>query len=305
MPSRSISRLMLDSTRIFLPSDVDNNTDDPGVTARTTITHWLLDSDPSIRWQVLRDLTGASAEEVARERAKIPTKGWGAQLLALQRRDGLWAYGEELPDWIFATKQVLHLLHDMGLDPANDAAQRAIARVRDNVRWQGVLPEDAEWHGKPFFAGEVEACINGSVVTIGSYFGMDVQPIVDRLLGEQLDDGGWNCEAMRGSTRGSFNTTLSVLEALLEHRHATGGSDAVTAAIGRGQAYLLERCLFRRLSTLEIADPDFTRFSFPPCYHYDVLRGLDHLRAAGVAPDERMAEAVAIVQAKLASRRRG
>ena len=259
---------------------------------------WLLESDPSIGWQVMRDLTEAPADEIAAKRAKVANHGWGAQLLGLQRSDGHWADGGSIADWIFATKQTLHLLRDMGLDPESGAARRAVGLVRDNVTWLGVLPDDAAWHGKPFFAGEVEPCLNGSVATIGSYFGVDVRPIIDRLLGEQLDDGGWNCEAMRGSTRGSFNTTIAVLEALLDHERATGGSGDVTAALGRGRAYLLTRRLFRRLSTGEPAHPTFTRLGFPACYHYDVLRGLDHLRVAGVVPDDRMADAIAIVESK-------
>jgi hypothetical protein len=141
------------------------------------------------------------------------------------------------------------------------------------------------------------------VAASGAYFGQDVQGLVDRLLGEQLADGGWNCEAP-GSTRSSFNTTICVLEALLEHERAGGGSPAVTAARLRGQEYLLERHLCRRRSTGELIERDrkggaaWTRFAFPTWWHYDVLRGLDYLRRAGVAPDARVAEAVDLVAAK-------
>jgi len=148
------------------------------------------------------------------------------------------------------------------------------------------------------FAGEVEPCINGRVVELGSYFGVDVTGIAARLLGEQMADGGWNCEQENGSTRGSFHTTINVLEGLLEHARATGGSAEVTAALERGQEYLLERRLLRRLSSGELIDPAFTRFSFPTGWHYDALRGLDHLRAAGVTPDARVAEAIDLVRSK-------
>jgi hypothetical protein len=161
-----------------------------------------------------------------------------------------------------------------------------------------VLPQDAAWHGKPLFAGEVEPCINGRVVVVGSYFGEDVQGIVDRLLGEQMSDGGWNCEQEHGSTRGSFHTTICVLEGLLEHERATGGSPSVTAACERGQAYLLKRGMLRRLSTGEVINPAWTQFSFPTGYHYDVLRGLEYLRSAGVTPDARVAEATNLVASK-------
>jgi hypothetical protein len=152
--------------------------------------------------------------------------------------------------------------------------------------------------------GEVEPCINGQVAASGAYFGQDVQRIVDRLLGEQLPDGGWNCEAESGSTRSSFNTTICVLEALLEYELAGGSRAAVTEARLRGQEYLLERRLFRRLSTGEVIERDrkgdtaWTRFAFPTWWHYDVLRGLEYLRRAGATPDERVAEAIELVASK-------
>ena len=155
-----------------------------------------------------------------------------------------------------------------------------------------------------FFAGEVEPCINGQVGAVGAYFGQDVRGIVDRLVAEQLSDGGWNCEAANGSTRSSFNTTICVLEALLEHELRVGHSPKVTATRVRGQEYLLERRLFRRRSTGEVIERDrkggaaWTRFAFPTWWHYDALRGLEYLRRAGVAPDERVAEAIDLVASK-------
>ena len=262
----------------------------------SSVIQWLLDSDPSIRWQAMRDLTGASNAEVAAERAKVATEGWGAKLLAGQVADGYWGAGTSNPEWV--TLQTLLLLRDMGLDPTSEEAQRAVARVHESVTWQGILPQDAAWHGKPLFAGEVEPCINGRVVAVGAYFGQDVQGIVDRLLGEQMTDGGWNCEQERGSTRGSFHTTICVLEGLLEYERATGGSPAVTAARERGQEFLLERRMLRRLSTGRVIDPAWTQFSFPTGYYYDVLRGLEYLRSAGITRDARMAEAIDVVASK-------
>ncbi len=263
---------------------------------KESVIQWLLDSDPSIRWQVMRDLTYARDEEVAAERAKVTTEGWGVQLLTSQGADGYWGTDNSNPEWV--TLRTLLLLRDMGLDPTSEEARRAVTRVRDNVTWRGVLPQDAAWHGRPLFAGEVEPCINGRVVAVGSYFGEDVQSIVDRLLGEQMSDGGWNCEQENGSTRGSFHTTICVLEGLLEYEQARGSSPAVTAARERGQGYLLERRLLRRLSTGEMIDSAWTQFSFQTGYHYDVLRGLQYLRKAGITPDARMAEAIDIVASK-------
>jgi len=262
---------------------------------------WLLDSDPSIRWQVMRDLTDAPAHEVAAERARVATEGWGARLLALQGADGRWGGAAWNRGWS-STMHVLCLLRDLGLDPASAQAQRAVGLVRDRVTWQGSGPPECD--GNRFFEGEVEPCINGQVAAAGAYFGQDVRGIVDRLLGEQLSDGGWNCEAPSGSTRSSFNTTICVLEALLEHQRATGGSPEVTEARLRGQEYLLERRLFRRRSTGEVIERDrkggasWTCFAFPNWWHYDVLRGLELLRSAGVMPDDRVAEAIELVASK-------
>ena len=189
-----------------------------------TVVDWQLDSDPSVRWQVMRDLTDAPAEQVAAERARVATEGAGAQLLALQAADGRWGGAAWNRGWD-STMHVLTLLREMGLDPASTEARRAVGLVRDRVTWPG-----GEWDGNPFFAGEVEPCINGQVATAGAYFGQDVQRIIDRLLGEQLSDGGWNCEAPHGSTRSSFNTTICVLDALLEYELAGGRSAEVTEA---------------------------------------------------------------------------
>ncbi len=253
---------------------------------------WLLDADPAIRWQAMRDLTDAPADEVAEERARVATVGWGARLLALRRADGLWDIGK--PDVEWPTLIALLMLRDMGLDPSSDEAREAIGLARD-LTWHNPW---GEWNGQPVFTGEVEPCINGRVVTVGAYFGLDMAGVVERLLGEQMADGGWNCEQENGSTRGSFDTTIDVLEGLLEHERANGGSVEVRAARERGQDYLLERRMLRRLSTGELINPEYSLFSFPTGYHYDALRGLEHLRAADVTPDARVAEAIELVWSK-------
>ena len=261
---------------------------------------WLLDCDPAIRWQVLRDLADAPPAVVAAQRARIAHEGWGARLLALRDDDGQWAGGACFPGpgrrtqtagqpWT-STLHTLELLREFGLDPSSRKAIDAIAKVRDNCRW--------EYAGEPFFDGEVEPCINGRTVALGAYFGQNVEPLVRRLLGEQLTDGGWNCEAENGSTRSSFATTLCVLDGLLEHERAAGATEAVSAARRRAEEYLLERRLFRRLSTGKVVNPAWLEFSFPTRWHYDVLRALDYFRAAGGPPDTRIDEAVDLVRSK-------
>ena len=275
----------------------------------SSVIEWLLDSDPAIRWQTMRDFSDASDEEVAAERAKVATEGWGARLLALQAADGSWAGAAWNTGWD-STMHVLSLLRELGLDPKSEGARRAVGLVRDHVGWRG-WDWDGTWRGwdfdgNPFFAGEVEPCINGQVVASGAYFHQDAQSerIIGRLLAEQLPDGGWNCEAANGSTRSSFNTTICVLEGLLEYELANGNSTGVTEARLRGQEYLLERRLFRRRSTGAVIERDrkgdaaWTRFAFPTWWHYDVLRGLEYLRSAGVTPDARVAEAIELVASK-------
>jgi hypothetical protein len=263
---------------------------------------WLLESDPAIRWQVLRDLVHAPAEAVAAERARLAVEGWSARLLALQGEDGQWAGGACFParelyhsvkhrgqPWI-STLPTLQLLHDFGIDPSSERVRRAVALVREHCRW--------EHAGQPFFSGEVEPCINGRTVTLGVYFKLDVEGIVGRLLAEQLEDGGWNCEAENGSVRSSFATTINVLEGLLAHERATGGSAESIAARRRGEEYLLERKLFRRKSTGEVVNPAWLQFSFPTRWQYDVLRALDYFRSAGDAPDSRVDEAISLLRSK-------
>lgn len=262
---------------------------------------WLLESDPGVRWQALRDLTDSPGEAVAAERARVASEGLGARLLALQAPDGRWGGAAWNRGWD-STMHVLTLLREMGLDPASGPAQHAVRLVRERVTWRGCGPPEAD--ANSFFAGETEPCINGQVAAAGAYFGVDVGGLVDRLLGEQLADGGWNCDAPERSSRSSFNTTICVLEALLEYERAGRATPAVTAARLRGQEYLLDRRLFRRQSTGEPIERDrkgggdFTRLAFPTWWHYDVLRGLDYLRHAGVPPDDRILDAVNLVASK-------
>jgi hypothetical protein len=258
---------------------------------------WLLDSDPSIRWQVKRDLTHEPDEVVAAERSRVAVEGWGARLLSLQEPDGNWGGGA----WVFqswaSTLETLMMLRELGLDPASSQAKKAIGQVRDTSDW-------GPHHGhSPFFEGEVEPCINGRVLACGAYFGEASDRLVDRLLSAQLQDGGWNCDAPP-SKRSSFNSTVCVLEGLLEHEKAKGPTAAVKDARLRGQEYLLERKLFRSLSTGKVIERDrkghgdWREFSFPTRWHYDVLWGLDYLRKAGARIDERAAEAISLVAGK-------
>jgi hypothetical protein len=273
--------------------------DDPVIT-------WLLDSDPALRWQVLRDLLDAPDPVWRAEQARVATSGWGAELLSRQDPDGQWAGGAFVPagftaaDWQAegqpwtATCFALDQLREFGLDPDSAPARRTIALVAANSRWDHAR--------QPYFDGEVEECINGRLVAHGSWFGVDLSPVIARLVAEQQPDGGWNCERANGSARSSFHSTINVLEGLLEFERATGGTPESRVARQAGAEFLLRRGLFRRLATGEPADPAFLDLLHPERWRYTVLRALDHFRAAGVLtgapPDPRLADAIAHVTSR-------
>jgi hypothetical protein len=256
---------------------------------------WLLDSDPAIRWQVMRDLTDQAPGAIAAERARVATEGWGAQLLALQTRAGDWGSGprgwrDDLPEadrGMLVALYTLAVLKDLGLDPASKQARKMIDRVDKRLVFQRL-------NNRPFLQGETEPCINGRILGIGSYFKEPNHALADQLVSEQLEDGGWNCEAPK-SRRSSFHTTICVLEGLLDYERAGRTSPAVTKARKRAENYLLERRMFRSLRTGEVIDKRWLRFSFPTFWRYDVLRGLDYLRDAGIKPDSRVNDAIEIV----------
>ncbi len=277
-----------------------------GIADSGSVIDWLLNSDPSVRWQVMRDLLGVSESEWRAERAKVEAEGWGARLLSYEDEDGQWAGGAFAPsDFDFseweevgqpwtATTFSLSQLREFGLDPSSDRAKRAVELIGANSRW--------EHDGQPYWEGEVEECINGRVAADGAYFGVDVSSITDRLVSERLDDGGWNCERANGSVRSSFATTINVLEGLLEYERATGGTPESRDARKSGEEFLLERKLFRRLSTGEPADEQYLSFLHPNRWHYDVLRALDYFRSAAAltsaAADPRLGEAVDHVRSR-------
>jgi len=202
-------------------------------------TDWLLDSEPAIRWQAMRDLTDASPATISEERARVPREGIGAGILACQGPDGSW-HRADASDWL-PNLFTMQLLRAAGVDPADPAVASAVSRLEAGFRWA------EEFGAKPFFEGEVEPCINGGALALGAYFGRPSGNLARRLASEQLDDGGWNCEAPK-STRSSFHTTICVLEGLLEYERAArstlGSAPEITAARKRGGEYFLKRRCF-------------------------------------------------------------
>jgi hypothetical protein len=235
----------------------------------------------------MRDLTGESPEAIAAERSRVATQGWGAHLLARQSPDGSWPGGQ----WDLVTLWSLIVLKDLGLDPASSQAQQMIHRIERGLFFKPL-------NNRPYLHGETEPCINGRILGIGAWFKKPNDALAQQLLDEQLEDGGWNCEAPK-SRRSSFHTTICVLEGLLEYERAkpidSSTLPAITAARHRAENYLLDRHMFRSLRTGEIISKRWLRFAYPTHWHYDILRGLDYLRAAGIKPDTRVAEAIEVV----------
>jgi hypothetical protein len=260
---------------------------------------WLLEGDPAIRWQALQDLHGAAKRTVRREQGRVATEGWGARLLELQDPDGRWARGIYNPKWTSTTYTML-LLRSFGLAPRHPQALRACQVLLDTGFWQD--------GGINFYAKQYqssETCISSMVLAILCWFQFD-DPRVDRLaehvMAQQMADGGWNCRATPGyggATHGSFHTTISALEGLLEYqRFRSDKAGAACPAQARGREFLLVHRLFRSHRTGEVVKAIMTRLSFPPHWRYDILRGLDYFRSSGAARDERLAGAIGLLEKK-------
>ena len=257
------------------------------------ILEWLLDGDPAIRWQALRDLASAPAQTVTAEQERVGMEGWGARLLAQQDADGRWGGGLYTPKWISTTYTLL-MLRGLGLPPRHPAALRGLEQImaggdfsRGGINlWRTVKYSDL--------------CVDAMVLALLEYFqyaDLRAAGLVEHLLDHQFADGGWNCEWYRGATHSSFHTTLSVLEALLETRlaHAAAGLDE---AARRGEQFLLEHRLFRSHRSGAVVDPKMLRCSYPPRWRYDILRALDYFQAAGAPYDERMNDALDVLARK-------
>jgi hypothetical protein len=268
---------------------------------------WLLASDPALRWQVERDLLGAPREVWESTRARVATEGFGARLLAQQDVDGQWAGGSFFPaDFEFggpepsdggqpwtATTWTLNSLREWGLDPTVLQERRTVELLDEHSRW--------DYNDLPYWSGEVDCCINAWTVANGVWLGADIAGIIDWILEHQLPDGGWNCEWIEGSRRSSYHSTLNSLKGLLAYDAATGGSDGTHAARRSGQEYLLQRGLFRRLSTGEPVGAWVEQFAYPFRWTYNVLNAAEYFRQAAlldrVRPDPRMTEAIEMIRA--------
>lgn len=252
---------------------------------------WLIAGDPAIRWQVERDLLELPLADWSKTRMRVADEGWGRKILDLQDPGDTWGQGLYTPKWT-STNYTLLLLRRLGLDHNNKQAQAGCRRLLDDAEWDegGV----SYWSGRML----AERCVNGMVLSVGAYFRIDdprVDSIAELLINVPMADGGWNCEDYRGATHSSFHTTISVLEGLLEWKRASGRSDA-DDAIAAGHQFLLRHELYKSHRTGEVINPAWLKATFPPRWHYDILRGLDHLQRAAAAPDPRAHDAVELVR---------
>lgn len=245
---------------------------------------WLLDSDPAIRWKVLRDLTGATPSEVGAERARVAEVGWGAQVLAQQKPDGQWGDGDYSPKWTSTTYTLL-LLHWLGLPPGHPQAHRGLDRL-----WRA-------WG--PRLAG-MDTCLVAMLAILScshAYPTPRLDDPVQVLLDSQQEDGGWNCDARGDRARhSSFHTSIQALEGLALYR-THGGRLDVTSAEAAGREFFLRHHLYQSHRTGEPAIRGSLRFPQLPQWHFDVLRGLEHFTTVGADRDPRLADAVAVVRA--------
>jgi hypothetical protein len=257
------------------------------------IVTWLLAGDPAIRWQVERDLLDEEASVYEQTRARVASYGWGADLLARQDAGGTWAGGLYGPKWTSTTYTLL-LLWRCGLPEGDPGARRGVGLIWDGARYFDGALTPAKSIDYP------EACATAMYVTLATYFGQEdprVEDAVAWLLENQLEDGGWNCRAVRfGDRHGSFHTTISVLEAFAEVGEMKNGE--IGGAMKRAWEFLFEHRMYKSHRTGAVADDVFTRLYFPPRWHYDVLRGLDHLQNAGAPRDDRCMDAIDLLVSK-------
>jgi hypothetical protein len=265
------------------------------------VTQWLLEGDPAIRWQTLRDLVGAGELATERERREVARSGWGARLLAKQDADGRWAGGVSSdtglysPKWISTTYTML-TLRDFGLPPSNGQTKKACRLLLDG----GMQPDGGVNYGTwAKWTKQSETCVTGMTLSLLSYFEFDdarLDTLAKHLLEQQMPDGGWNCRRPYGATHASVHTTISVLEGLRLYELYRGRRvKAVRLAQRRGREFLLVHRLFRSHRTGEIIKPIFLRFAFPPRWHYDVLRALDYFQSVAAPRDPRLADGIEIV----------
>jgi hypothetical protein len=254
---------------------------------------WLMAGDPAVAWQTQRDLLGRAPRTWKATRRRVASEGWGARLLAERDDDGTWGGGLYTPKWT-STFYTLRLLTQLGLPPNHRGARASCELLLDRGVSDagGVSLWTRSW---------TDTCVTGMLLWMASYYGFASDERVSRmtrwLLGQQMNDGGWNCNYRDGggATHSSFHTTVSTLEGLAALQRAAGSRADVETAAGAGRAFFLDHQLYRSSRTGEEVKASFARFSFPPRWFFDVLRGLEHFADVDAPWDERLSDPVALL----------
>jgi hypothetical protein len=256
---------------------------------------WLMEGDPSIRWQTMRDLLDEEPAVIRRERARTVKEGWAARLLSFREPAGLFGGGLYGPKWISTTYTLL-LLRRLGIPPDTGNIKISCWLLLD----KGFFSDGGINYFQTMSCSET--CVTGMILSILGYFRYPddrTENLVSYLLREQMPDGGWNCQKYRGATHGSFHTTISVLEGL--HYYKSGRDQqkpAIDASIKRAVQFLLCHRLYKSHRSGKTIDPRMTRLSFPPRWRYDIIRGLDYFQKIQTAYDSRMDDALEILVRK-------
>ena len=260
------------------------------------IIFWLLEGDPAIRWQVQRDLLNVNSAKYEAERRKIAKEGWGKRLLDLQDSSGLWGGGIYGPKWISTTYTML-TLRLLGLQTNHPQAKQACKIFLD----EGFYTDG----GINFFSYSLkysETCVTSMILALLAYFRYPderIHAIASFVVGEQMSDGGWNCESPKGATHSSFHTTISALEGLYEYECLFPEKKKIVRPVRpRGHEFLLAHRLYKSHRTGKVFDPKMTSMPFPPRWKYDFLRALDYFRSCNAPRDERMSDAIELLQMK-------
>lgn len=257
------------------------------------VQQWLLAGDSAVQYQTWRDLHGEDRPELEQQ---VPHDGDAAAILAAQRPDGHWGLGFYQPKWTSSHYSLLEL-RDLGVPHEHSECRRAVTLIaKEKSADGGVNPSGT--------VKQADVCMNGMFLAYGSHFTAEpaeLESVVDFVLGQQMHDGGFNCQANRsGASTASVHSTTSVIEGLAEYTargYAYRRDDARRAMLDAVET-LLSRHLYQRRSDHQPIRAEFTRLHHPARWHFDVLRGLDVLRAAQVPSDERLDDALRVIESR-------
>lgn len=255
------------------------------------IVEWLLHGDISIKYQTYRDLL---EQEKPHLKEMIAYKGYAKKLLELQKRNGHWSEGYYQYKWVCTHYTLLELRR---LEINNyGSVDNIIYELLENYK-----TKDGGITANPHLWEFSDICLNGMLLFVFCYFKVEEQHLVsmmDRILLEQMSDGGFNCDYPRyNPTHSSLHSTISIIEGMNEY--INNGYiyriDEVKEARHKAFEFILMHRLYKSDKTGEIINSNFVKLSYPPRYKYDILRALEAFRVARYPYDERMEDAIQLI----------